>query len=262
MSDATRPSQYNADFNTALQWMWGDGYLAPGGPGEVAALMEGLSIKGAEVLDIGSGLGAVDVLLAEQYGAASVCGVDVEPHLIEQATERAANAGCGDRIRFQLVEPGPLPFPEGTFDAVFTKDAIVHIPDKEAFYKDVLRILKPGGLFVGSDWLRGGDHTFTDVAKKWLEVVHLNFQMKDLAHTQQAMERGGFERVSLRDRNDWYQEEVKNELASLEGERYAGLVARIGEEQAAYRRESSRLKKQAIDVGFLRPTHFAAYKAD
>ena len=58
-------------------------------------------------------------------------------------------------MTFQLVEPGPLPFADQSFDAVFTKDAIVHIPDKPPFYREVLRVLRPGGLFVGSDWLCG-----------------------------------------------------------------------------------------------------------
>ncbi|MEM7255413.1 MAG: class I SAM-dependent methyltransferase, partial [Pseudomonadota bacterium] len=220
----------------------------------------GVSLAGASVLDIGSGLGAVDVLLANTYGAAKVTGVDVEPHLIEHSKARAKAHGCDDRVSFQLIEPGPLPFADASFDAVFTKDAIVHIPDKDALYRDVRRILKPGGVFVGSDWLCGGPETQTDVAERWLDIVHLDFQLKSLETTQAAIESAGFERVRMNDRNDWYRDAVNDELATLSGEKYDGLAERIGADQAAYRLESSRLKKEVIDVGFLRPTHFVAYK--
>lgn len=252
---------YDPVFNDALQWMWGDGFLAPGGPEEVAELLSPVSISGSHVLDIGSGLGAIDVLLVNDHGAATVVGVDVEAHLIEASVERAANAGLAEQITYQLIEPGPLPFADATFDVVFTKDAIVHIPEKQPFYEEVLRVLVPGGLFVGSDWLRGGPETMTDVSRQWLDVVHLNFEMQDLDHTSKAIAAAGFNDVSLRDRNEWYQDLVVEELASLSGDRYDDLVELIGEEQASYRRESSLLKQQVIDIGFLRPTHFVAQKA-
>ena len=56
MSTPETASQYTDQFNTALQWMWGDGYLAPGGPEEIAEMLKGLSIKGADVVDIGLSL--------------------------------------------------------------------------------------------------------------------------------------------------------------------------------------------------------------
>ena len=260
MPDSQKQSQYNDVFVTALQWMWGDGYLAPGGPAEVTELLRDVDVKGRRTLDIGSGLGAIDLILAGEFGASTVVGIDVEEHLVEHSRQRAAKAGMERRVQFQLVEPGPLPFEDSSFDMVFTKDAIVHIPDKQAMYEDVLRVLRPGGVFVGSDWLRGGEETFTPVAAQWLEVVHLNFQMKNLDQTREAIQNAGFERVTLRDRNEWYQSEVRSELATLAGDKYAELARRIGAEQAAYRLKSSQLKQQAIDVGFLRPTHFVGYK--
>ena len=156
MPEPDRISQYTESVNAALQWMWGDGYLSPGGAEEVAAMLRGVEVGSRHVLEIGSGLGAASVTLVERYGAHSVLGVDVEAHLIEHSRERAAAAGLDERVRFQLVDPGPLPFDDGSYDMVFSKDAIVHIPDKAACYAEVLRVLAPGGVFVGSDWLRGG----------------------------------------------------------------------------------------------------------
>lgn len=246
---------YGGSFKVALQHLWGDGFLSPGGPDEVASMLDGVAVEGCSVLDIGSGLGACAVLLATRYGAAEVVGIDVEAHLVGDAEQRAAAAGVGDRVRFELVEPGPIPFEDRRFDIVFTKDAIVHIPDKAAFYGEVNRVLKPGGAFVGSDWLRGGPETATDRAIEWLDGLHLAFELQTIDQLEEALRSAGFDNLRLVDRNEWYREEIEHELAAVTGDRYDQLVEQIGTEQAAYRRESSQAKKWAIVDGFLRPTH-------
>jgi hypothetical protein len=53
--------QYAKDFTDALQFMWGDGFLSPGGPEEVAEMLAGIDLSGKRVLDIGSGLGGIDL---------------------------------------------------------------------------------------------------------------------------------------------------------------------------------------------------------
>ena len=260
MSQPERKSQYTEDVNATLQWMWGDGYLSPGGFEEVVEMLRNMDVSGRDVLEIGSGLGAASVALVETFGARSVLGVDVEAHLIEQSRERAAAAGLAERVRFQLVDPGPLPFDSASYDMVFSKDAIVHIPDKAACYAEVLRVLVPGGVFVGSDWLRGGEDTYTTEAREWLDSVRLDFRMQTLEQTRQALERSGFERVGLVDRNEWYRGEVRKELATLSGDNYAKLVEVVGEEMASYRFDISARKQRVIEQGFLRPTHFVGYK--
>lgn len=149
--------QYAKAFTDALQFMWGKGFLSPGGPEEVAEMVRGIDLRGKLVLDIGSGLGGVDILLVREHGAKEVVGIDVEPQLIDEARHNVQAAGLEDRIRFDLVEPGPLPFADESFDVVFTKDAMVHIADKAALYKEVLRVLKKGGIFTGADWIWGPD---------------------------------------------------------------------------------------------------------
>ena len=260
MPDMAKTSQYDEDFITALQWTWGDGYLAPGGAEEVAELLRDAPVAGRKVLDVGSGLGVIGVELVSAHGASSVVGIDVEEHLVRHSRQRAADAGLAGRVRFQLVEPGQLPFADGSFDAVFSKDAIVHIPDKASFYDEVLRVLPPGGLFVGSDWLRGGEETWSPVVDRWISAVQLDFEMKNLAQTHNALTDAGFVQVKLRDRNDWYRGEMENELAALSGERFNGLSDLIGRDKAKARVEGCQLKKHVIDQGYLRPTHFACYK--
>ena len=253
--------EYTEDFIAALQWMWGDGYLSPGGPQEVAVLLDGIDLTGCDVLDIGSGLGAIDMLLVQEYGADNVTGIDIESPLIEHARQRALKAGLAEKVKYRLVEPGPLPFEDESFDVVFSKDAIIQIPDKLALYQDVLRVLRGGGVFVGSDWLRGGEGEYSDQFKEWLIAVQLTFDMKNLEQTRRALEQAGFVDVKLKDRNEWYQQEIKNELATLAGKKYTELAKRVGEEKAAHRLRSSTLKQRVVERGELRPTHFIGHKA-
>ena len=65
----SEPGEYDESMLTLLQIIWGDGFLSPGGSEEIARLLEGTSIAGCEVLDIGCGLGAVDEVLVSEHGA-------------------------------------------------------------------------------------------------------------------------------------------------------------------------------------------------
>jgi len=106
----------------------------------------------------------------------------------------------------------PLPFADASFDLVFTKDSVIHIPDKHALYLDVFRVLRPGGLFAGSDWLRGGEGPHTPEMQNWLDVVGLTFEMKNAEQTRAVLEAAGFTDVRTRDRNKWYRREITREI--------------------------------------------------
>src|ERR1700746_2567592 len=90
-------------------------------------LLEGSSLAGCSVPDIGCGLGAVDELLLMRHGARSVLGVDVDPALLSVMAVRIERAGLAGRLSTLCVGTGPLPLPDESFDVVFSKDAIVQI---------------------------------------------------------------------------------------------------------------------------------------
>ena len=64
----SEPGEYDESMLALLQIIWGDGFLSPGGSEEIARLLEGSSIAGCSVLDIGCGLGAIDELLVHEHG--------------------------------------------------------------------------------------------------------------------------------------------------------------------------------------------------
>ena len=252
--------EYTDEFVAGLECMWGDGFLSPGGAEEVAAILEPAEVEGLEILDVGCGLGAVDCLLVAEHGAARVVGIDIEAPLIERARAAVAGAGLADRVEIRLVEPGPLPFDPGSFDVVFSKDSIIHVPDKSALFAEVLRVLRPGGCFVASDWLRGGEGPVPSALRAWLDIVGLTFEMENLEQMGARLGRAGFTDVRLRDRNAWYREEIRREVEAIAGDGHAQLAARVGETEARRRVRSNAARQAAVEAGDLRPAHLYGRK--
>ncbi len=228
MQDTGAHEHYHDQLIGMLEHLWGDGWLSPGGPAEVERLLSGLDLKGKSVLDIGCGAGGIDVLLVQTYGVGYVTGIDVEDTVLAHARARAAKAGISDRAGFLKVAPGPLPFPPGTFAIVFSKDSIVHVPDKHSLMREVFRVVKPGGWFVASDWLIGHDHEPSPQMKAYVESEGLDFGMASPARYRDAMQQAGFINIETTSRNAWYCETARNEIEMLKGPLYAGAVAKLG----------------------------------
>ena len=247
--------QYAKEFTDALQFMWGEGFLSPGGPEEVAEMVAGIELRGTSVLDIGSGLGGIDLLLAGTYGAAKVIGIDVEPQLVDSAGALVARKGFAPRITFLLVEPGPLPFPDASFDVVFSKDAMVHIEDKAALYAEVLRVLKPGGWFTAADWLWAEGAAESPVVTAWVSKGPLKFMFTPPAAALQAMTAAGFVEARVTDLRLQLQQSNRKEIDVLAGPARQRLAAIVGQTMADNRLASAKGRQAALDSGDLIPSH-------
>lgn len=136
-----------------MELIWGDGFMAPGGEGNVDNLVEGLELQGKQVLDIGCGLGRPACILAKKYGA-YVVGTDLESHLIDRSKQRAKAMGLVESTDFMVVKPGPLEFADESFDVIVSSGAFTQIHDKLGMYKECLRVLKPGGVLSCYDWMK------------------------------------------------------------------------------------------------------------
>ena len=94
------------------------------------------------ILDVGCGSGALDRLLAERLPGARIDAVDVNPFLLREAAALAA--GFGARIRFAPGSATALPFPDQTFDCVFTITVLEEC-DAEQAIAEIMRVTRPGG---------------------------------------------------------------------------------------------------------------------
>lgn len=241
-----------------LEELWGDGYLSPGGPEEVARVVEGIDLAGRTVVDIGCGTGGITLSLARDYGAAHVIGLDVEQPVCEHATRRAVDAGYGDRVEIRCVEPGPLPLPDSSVDVVFSKDSIVHIPDKESLCREAFRVLRPGGWFVASDWLIGHDGEPSPEMAAYIAAEALDFGMASPTRYQRALAGAGFVDIELRNRNSWYREVARQELARLTGDLRERIVDLLGEAELARQVRTWEAMVPVLESGEHCPHHFRA----
>ena len=186
---------YHSRAVAMLQAVWGEGFLSPGGEQEVARLIGDVDLTGLAVLDIGCGAGGIDLALVRNHGAAYVTGIDVEDTVLACARKLVERASLSARIGVAKVAPGPLPFPPGSFDVVFSKDSIVHIPDKHALMREVYRVLRPGGRFIASDWLIGHDGPPSAEMAAYIEAEGLNFGMASPARYADALRGAGFTEI-------------------------------------------------------------------
>lgn len=252
--------EYDDKFIAFLETVWGEGFLSPGGPQEVAKVLEGVDISGRRVLDIGCGVGGIDILLVRDYNAASVVGIDVEEPVLAYSRKRAASEGLARRITYRLVEPGLLPFADETFGAVFSKDAMIHIPDKAALFADIFRVLKPGGLFMASDWMRRDAEPPSPDMQRYIESEGLSFDMAPPENYRQALKVAGFQDIVLKDRNPWYRELAREEHAQIKGPLYHTLVKRAGQLETDRLLGVWRNMCVVLNSGELRPGHMKAVK--
>jgi SAM-dependent methyltransferase len=240
-----------------LEAVWGEGFLSPGGPEEVARAIGSHDLSGKSVLDIGCGAGGIDIALVRSHGAGYVCGLDVEDPVLTHARALVGREGLGDRIGLIKVAPGPLPFPPGTFDVVFSKDSIVHIPDKHALMAEVFRVLKPGGWFLASDWLIGTEK-ISPLMAAYIAAEGLDFGMATPQRYMEAMAASGFKDCSTTSRNGWYRQRAREELERLKGPVGATAARIVGQDFVDQNIAIWSRMIPVLDSGEHCPTHLAA----
>lgn len=109
--------------------------------------------RGTTVLDVGCGIGGSSRILARDYGF-EVTGITISPQQVARATELTPE---GVTAKFAVDDAMALSFPDASFDVVWSIEAGPHMPDKAVFARELLRVLKPGGILVVADWNQRDD---------------------------------------------------------------------------------------------------------
>jgi phosphoethanolamine N-methyltransferase len=250
--------EYTEAMLAAMDLIWGEGFMAPGGEGHVDNMVAGLDLQGRQVLDIGCGQGRPACIVAAKYGA-EVTGTDLEAHLVERAANRAAQEGLSVRTRFVVVEPGPLGFDDDSYDAVLISGALTQVEDKLAMYRECLRVLKPGGTLSCYDWMKPPG-PFSAEMLHWFELEGLTYAMRTPDEHLALLAEAGFSDASCDDRSEWYRNRAREEHAAMAGPLRADLSRLLGEDTADHFIEDWRALTVVCDRGDLLTVYTRASK--
>lgn len=124
--------------------------------------------QGQHLLDVGCGVAEPAIRLAERLGI-SVTGITVSGWEVAEASRNVARAGLSERIAITLADAAALPFADAEFDAAIAFDSVPNAGDKNKWFGEIHRVLRPGSRLVYSEY-----PLIADVTAAQREVLRAN----------------------------------------------------------------------------------------
>ncbi len=188
--------------------------LSCGNPTAMASLR-----PGEVVLDLGSG-GGLDVFLAaNQVGPqGKVIGIDMTEEMVERARKNAVEGGYTN-VMFYLSTIDDIPLPDASVDCVLSNCVLNLAPDKPAVFREIARVLKPGGRLAASDIaLRTGSVLPVEVASSMAAYVGCIAGAIFIDSYRDSLLAAGFQHVAIVDSganlNIWAKQENRSSCCS------------------------------------------------
>lgn len=117
---------------------------------EAAAFLLPELEPGMSLLDVGCGPGSITRGLAARLAPGRVVGLDLSSETLEAARRDAEARGLAN-LRYEVGSVYELPFPDRSFDVVYAHQVLQHLRERDAALREMLRVLKPGGLVAVRD---------------------------------------------------------------------------------------------------------------
>jgi SAM-dependent methyltransferase len=152
----------------------------------------------SRLLDLGCGPGGPLTYVVGQVGCHG-CGIDVSAKAIAAGRERAASLGLEGLVSLREADLNqPMPYPDGTFNAVISLDVILHVRDRLSVFREVARVLTPAGKFLFTDaGVLTGAISDEEVR---LRAAHGHTQFVPPGFNENMLERAGFRLIDRQDR--------------------------------------------------------------
>ena len=184
---------------------------------------------GSKVLDVGCGIGGSARILARDYNL-DVVGISISPAQIARATELTPQGLC---CRFEVMDALDLQMADHSFDAVWSVEAGPHMPDKQRYADELLRVLKPGGSLAVADWNRRdpSDGAMTKTERRVMRQLLNQWahpEFASIAGFQKNLETSRYSQGGI-STDDWSQATLPSWIDSiLEGVRRPRAVLGLG----------------------------------
>lgn len=121
----------------------------------MADLVDGLDAD-TQLLDLGAGYGGAARYLATTYGCQVTC-INLSEVENQKNLDKNQALGLTDKVRVMGGNFESLPFPDGSFDVIWSEDAILHSGNKEQVFAEAYRVLRPGGTMIFTDPMQSDD---------------------------------------------------------------------------------------------------------
>lgn len=202
------------------------------------------------LVDLGCGPGGVLAFVAGLTGCHGA-GIDVSAPAIEAACHRATSLGLEAKLSFQQADLNqPLPYPSASFEAAMSFDVVLHLRDRTALFREIRRVLIPGGRFLFADagvvtGLVSADEFRLRANRGFMQFVppdfnervlkEAGFQVLDVIDRTPGLEQTAGARLNARLTHESELKDIEGDAGFEREQQYLGVVVELAKRRALSR---------------------------
>lgn len=115
-----------------------------------------------KILDVGTGTARIPILMCQQRPQYLITGIDLAQSMLIIGQRNVEEAGLDQRIKLERVDSKRMPYPDLEFDMVVSNSLVHHVPDPLSLFKEIKRLVRPGGAILIRDLIRPENDTIVN----------------------------------------------------------------------------------------------------